>query len=212
MTDATLPPIPAVRNFLILAVCYFLTPLALYIGLVAIGAFTGYLFLTNLMISILSLVGFFVGLIVSLVRKYRIKALMLICSVSLIAIYLWRFGDDSTRRYLYMAEVLLTPNFAKKCIPPDGVLINDDTLRLCGTHDFNLAGWVDLIVKIEGPYPKERLIEDINAGNVSPAADKELERLGMWMFARQYHVTGHHLLSDYYLIRYNMCGNADPYC
>src|ERR1700676_4679317 len=42
-----------------LVVRYFLAPVALYIGLVAIGTFTGSLFITNLMIFILFFVGFF---------------------------------------------------------------------------------------------------------------------------------------------------------
>jgi hypothetical protein len=78
--------------------------------------------------------------------------------------------------------------------------------------DFNFVGWIDLIVKIDGSYAKERLIEDINSGNVSPAVYQELERRGMETLASPHHLSGQHLSSDYYLIRYHMCGNANPYC
>ncbi len=197
-----------------MAACYFLVPLALCSGLILIGTFiTGYLVTANLWIAIVVLCGFFVAVFLSLVRKSHIKAIMLICSVSLIASCYWYFvGQERIRRYLYVAQITLTPNFEGQCIPPDGLLLNGDTLRLCSTHDFNLAGWIDLIVKIDGSYPKERLIDDINSGNVSPGVDKELERLGMWMLARPYMVTGQHLFSDYYLIRYHMCGNVNPSC
>jgi hypothetical protein len=109
---------------------------------------------------------------------------------------------------------LLTPHFDKKCIPPDGILFNGGALRLCSVLDFNLAGWIDLIVMIEGSYPKERLIDDVNSGNIDPAIRLELNRLGKWafVFAEPNMLTGQHLLSDYYLIRYHMCGNASPYC
>jgi len=171
-----------------------------------------YLFTTHLLIDILVICGFFVGLILSLVRKYRIKAIMLICSVSLIVIFVWRLGEDQIRRYLYVAEVLVTPHFDKKCVPADGVLFNGDTLLSCSTHDFNLAGFMDVIVKISGPYPKERLIDDINSRKltVPPVGviGDELTKLGMWPD----HVTGQHLLSDYYLIKVHICGNARPYC
>ena len=195
-----------------LVVRYFLAPVALYIGLVAIGTFTGSLFITNLMIFILVFVGFFAALLLSLIWKSHIKALLLICSVSLIAIDLWYFWEDPIRRYLYTAEILLTPHFDQQCVPPNGVLFNGDTLRSCSTHDFNLAGFMDVIVKISGPYPKERLIDDINSRKLTTPAvgviGDELTKLGMWPD----HVTGQHLLSDYYLIKVNICGNADRGC
>jgi len=196
----------------ILAVCYLLAPLALFVGLVVIGTFTGNLFATNLLIYILVLCGLFAGLVFSLIPGYRVKALMLICSVSLIAVDLRYFWEDPIRRYLYTAEILLTPRFDKNCVPPDGVLFNGDTLRSCSTHDFNLAGFMDLIVKISGPYPKERLIDDINSRKLTAPAvgviGDELTKLGMWPNS----VIGHHLVSDYYLIKVNICGNADPGC
>jgi hypothetical protein len=131
------------------ALCYFLAPIALFIGLVATGAFTGYLFLTNLTISVLSLVGLFAALSLSPRWKSYTKALMLSCFVSLINIWMWHFGEGSIRRGLYVAEVLMTPHFDKKCLPPDGVSLNGDTLRVCSTHDF--GDYADLIVKINGP-------------------------------------------------------------
>lgn len=216
MTDAALSPILAVRNFLISAVCYFIAPLALCVGLILIGTFiTGYLFTTNLWIAIVVLCGFFVAVFLSLVRKSHVKALMLICSVSLIASCYWYFvGQDRIRRHLYVAQVLMTPHFDQKCIPPDGILFNRDTLRLCSAHDFNMAGWIDLIVKIDGSYPQERLIEDVNSGNIDPTVRNELRALGTWtfVFGGRNGVTGQHLVSDYYLLRYHMCGNELPFC
>lgn len=125
---------------------------------------------------------------------------------------MWNFGEDPIRRDLYVAEVLITPHFDRKCLPSDGVLLNRDVLRLCGTHD--IGEYVDLIFKITGSYPKERLIDDVNAGNINAAARSELMKLGRWtfVFAWPHSVTGQHLFYDYYLIRYHMCGNADPYC
>jgi hypothetical protein len=197
------------------ALCYFLAPFAVFVGLVAIGTFTANLTATNLEIDALVLCGLFGGLILALVRKYRINALMLICSVSLIAVYLWHFGpplssEAPLQRYLYKAEILLTPDFDKKCIPPNGILFGGDTLRICSTYDFNLVGFVDLIVKISGSYPEDSLIDDINSRKVNPAVDvDELIRLGgMWPNS----VTGQHLVSDYYLIKVHICGNARPYC
>jgi hypothetical protein len=199
----------------ILAVCYFLAPFAAFLGLVAIGTFTANLIATNLEIDALILCGFFGGLILMLVRKYRINALMLICSVSLIAVYLWHFGpalnsEAPLRRYLYKTEILLTPHFDKKCAPPHGILFNGDALRICRMYDFNLVGFVDLIVKISGAYPKDRLIDDINSRTVNPAlgVDELIKLGGMWPNS----VVGQHLLSDYYLIEVHICGNARPYC
>jgi hypothetical protein len=197
----------------ILAVCYFIAPFALFVGLVTIGTFTGDLPLTNLMIFVLILVGLFVALVLIFVRKYRIKALILICSVLLVAV-IWYSADDRVLRYLYVAEVMVTPNFDKKCVPADGILFNGDMLRLCSVHDLNLAGWIDLIFKIDGPYQIGRLIDDVNSGNLDPAVRTELHKLGTWtfVFAQPNALTSQHLLSDYYLIRYHMCGNADPTC
>jgi hypothetical protein len=199
----------------ILALCYFIAPFAIFFGLVAIGTLTANLTATNFEIDALVLCGLFCGLILMRVRKYRINALMLICSVSLIAVYLWHFGtplssETPLQRYLYKAEILLTPDFDKKCVPPNGILFSGDTLRICSTHDFNLVGFVDLIVKISGSYPKDRLIDDINSRKVNPAVDvDELIKMGgMWPNS----VTGQHLLSDYYLIKVHICGNARPYC
>ncbi len=172
------------------AVCYFLVPLAVCSGLILIGKFiTGYLLTANLWIAIVVLCGFFVALFLSLIRKSHIKAIMLICSVSLIASCYWYFvGQDRIRRYLYLAQITLTPNFEKQCIPPDGIpLTNRDRLRLCSTHDFNLNGWVDSIVKIEGPYPKDRLVDDINSGNLKPTVINQFNEV----FANT--ATGQHL-------------------
>lgn len=106
------------------------------------------------------------------------------------------FGRGQNTRLLYVAEVLLTPNFEKKCAPPDGIpLANGGTLRLCSTHDFNLAGWIDSIVKIDGPYPKERFVDDINSGNLKPTVVNRFNEV----FAST--ATGQHLLSDYYLVQ-----------
>jgi hypothetical protein len=199
----------------ILAVCYFLTPLALCVGLVVIGTFTGSLASTNLLIAIVILCGIFVGLTLILFRKYRINALMLICTVSLIASCYWYFvGQDRIRRYLYVAEIMAKPHFDEKCVPPDGILFNGDTLRLCSVHDFDLAGWVDLIFKIDGSYPAERLIADLTSGGVTPAVGNELSKLGEWsyVFGLRNTVTDQHLVADYYLIRVHMCGNASPSC
>lgn len=195
----------------IFAVCYFLAPFAVFIVLVAIGTFTGHLIATNLLIDILALCGFFVGLFLILVRKHRIKALMLICSVLLIEFYLWHFGHVSgeapTRRYLYVAEVALTPHFDKKCVPPDGVQLNGDTLRSCSTYD--LGDYAELIVKISGSYPTDRLIEDINSGKLHPVTGgNELAKLEIWPNS----VIGQHLLSDYYLFTVYLCGKGQPFC
>jgi len=178
---------------------YFLGPLALYIGLIALGTFTGYLLTTNAVISALLLCGLFVGAFLSLFRQYRINALMLICSVLLIGVYIWHFGEDPIRRYLYVAEVLMTPHFEQKCVPADGIPLTDrDTLRLCSTHDFNLGGWIDSIVKINGSYAKERLIDDINSGKLKPRVVNRFNEV----FAAT--GTGRHLWSDYYLIQDRM--------
>lgn len=68
------------------AVCYFFVPLAVCSGLILIGTFiTGYLLTANLWIAIVVLCGFLVAVFLGLVRKSHIKAIMLICSVSLIA-------------------------------------------------------------------------------------------------------------------------------
>lgn len=190
-----------------LAVCYFIVPFALYLGLVAIGAFTGYLFITNLTISILSLVGLFAALSLILRRKSYTKALALICSISLINIWVWRFGENPIRRDLYMAEVLMTPNFDEKCRPPNGVSLNGDTLRVCSTHDF--GDYADLIVKISGSYPTEHLIDDINSAKLDPAtAGNELGELHIWRNS----VTGQNLLADYYLLKVYVCGKGRPFC
>lgn len=194
-----------------LAVCYLLAPFALYFGLVATGTFTGYSFTTNLLIDILAVCGLFVGLVLICIRKYRIQALMLICSVSLIEFYVWHLGhlssEEPIRRYLYAAEVMMTPHFDKKCVPPDGVLFNGDTLRLCSRHDF--GDYADLIVKISGSYPTERLIDDINSRKIDPrAGGDELMKLGIWLNS----VIGHHLVSEYYLFRVYECGKGQPYC
>ena len=82
----------------ILALCYFIAPFAIFFGLVAIGTFTANLTAMNLEIDALVLCGLFGGLIVMLVRKYRINALMLICPVSLIAVYLWHYGPPLVAR------------------------------------------------------------------------------------------------------------------
>jgi hypothetical protein len=194
-----------------LAVGYFLAPFALCFVLIAIGTFTGYSFTTNLLIDILAVCGLFVGLVLICIRKYRIKALMLICSVSLIEFYVWHFGhlssEEPIRRYLYAAEVLMTPHFDKKCVPSDGVLFNGDTLRLCSTYDF--GDYAELIVKISGSYPTERLIDDINSRKMDPqAGGDELMKLGIWLNS----VIGHHLVSDYYLFTVYECGKGQPYC
>jgi len=197
------------------AACYFLVPLTLCVGLVVTGTFaTGYLLTTNLLIAIVVICGIFVGLILILFRKYRIKALMIGCSVSLVSVCLWYFGEDRIGRYLYVAEIKLKPDFEKKCVPPDGIRYSGDTVRLCSAHDFNLAGWIDLIVKIDGSYPPERLINDINLGNFAPAIGKELNTLGEWSsaFSLPNTVIGQHLVADYYLIRFHMCGNRSPSC
>lgn len=84
----------------IVALYYFLVPLALCARLLVIGTFTtGYLLPTNLWISIVALCGFFVAVFLSLVRKAHVKALMLICSVSLVVICIWRLGEDKIRGY-----------------------------------------------------------------------------------------------------------------
>jgi hypothetical protein len=185
----------------IIAACYFLVPLALCSGLILIGTFiTGYLATANLWIAIVVLCGFFVAVFLSLVRKSHIKAIMLICSVSLIASCYWYFvGQERIRRYLYVAQITLTPNFERQCIPRDGLpLTNGDRLRLCSTHDFNLNGWIDSIVKIEGPYPKDRLVDDINSGNLKPTVINRFNEV----FAST--ATGQHLLSDYYFVQDHM--------
>src|ERR1700761_6318756 len=82
----------------ILALCYFIAPFAILFGLIAIGTFTANLTAMNLEIDALVPCGIFGGLILVLVRKYRINAFMLICSVSLIAVYLWHFGPPLVAR------------------------------------------------------------------------------------------------------------------
>ncbi len=200
----------------ILAAFYFLIPLAICVGLLVIGTFTtGYLFTANLLISVVALCCFFVAAFLSFVRRSQVNALTLLCSFSLVIFYIWRLGEDKIRNHLYAAEVALTPDFDKKCIPAAGIRFGDgDALRLCSAHDFNLAGWIDLIVKIDGASPKEHLIDDVNSGNIDPTVRNELKALGTWTFAFTglNSVTGRHLLSDYYLIRYHMCGNANPSC
>jgi hypothetical protein len=193
------------------AVCYFLVPLALCVGLILIGTFiAGYLFTTSVWIAIVVLCGFFVAAFSSLVRKSHVKSFILICSVLFIGSCYWYFvGPDRIRRYLYVAEIKFTPNFDKKCVPSGGILLlNGDTLRLCSTHDFNMDGWIDSIVKIDGSYPEGRLIDDINSRGIKATVGNELNN----GFAPAIHVTGQNLSSDYYLIRYHMCGNALPYC
>lgn len=152
-----------VTHTAILAVRYFVTPLALYIALVAIGTYARY---SNLLVELFVLCGLFVAVFFGLAWKSYIKAFMLICSVSLIAISIVRFGDDPVRRTLYKADALLRPDFDEKCIPPEGVLLNGDKLQLCSTYDY--VGWVDLIVKIDGPYPAKRLIADLTRQASAP--------------------------------------------
>ena len=103
-----------VTHTAILAVRYFVTPLALYIALVAIGTYARY---SNLLVELFVLCGLFVAVFFGLAWKSYIKAFMLICSVSLIAISIVRFGDDPVRRTLYKADALLRPDFDEKCIP-----------------------------------------------------------------------------------------------
>jgi hypothetical protein len=186
MATATRTAISAVR--------YFVTPLALYIALVAIGTYARY---SNLLVEIIVLCGLFVAVFFGLARKSYIKALMLICSVSIIAISIVRFGDDPVRRTLYKADALLRPNFDEKCFPPEGVLlINGDTLRLCSTYDY--VGWVDLILKIDGPYPAGHL----TSADLSPAVGNKLASLGQYSFVFGLpNTVTKHLVADYYLIR-----------
>jgi hypothetical protein len=207
-------PMTGATRTAILAACYFLVPFAVFIALVAKGTFTANLTATSFEVDASILCAFLAGIILLLIRKYRVNGLMLICSVSLIGVYLWHFGhlkgEAPIRRYVYITDVLLTPHFAEKCTPSNGILFNGDTLRVCSTYDFNLLGFVDLIVKINGSYPKERLIDDINARAFTPSAgpDELIKLGGMWPHS----VTGQHLLSDYYLIKVHICGNARPYC
>jgi hypothetical protein len=189
------------------ALLYLIAPLVLFLGLAATGAYSGQLFITNLMISILVLFGVFVALLLSLVWKSHAKALPLICSVSLIVASLWHFGQDQIRRYLYAAEILLTPNFEKKCVPAPGVALNGDTLQLCTTHDF--GDYAVLVVKISGSYPIGRLINDINSRKFDPrSGSDELTKLGIW----ENSVVCQHLLSDYYLFEISECGIGQRYC
>jgi hypothetical protein len=125
----------------ILAACCFLAPFAVFVGLFAIGTFTGYVFTTSILILIFICFGLLIGLALSLIQKYRVKALILVCSVLLIAVGCWHFDEYPFRRFLYVAEVMTTPHFDKKCLPQDGVQLNGDTLRLCATQILiSLAG------------------------------------------------------------------------
>jgi hypothetical protein len=124
------------RKFLNIALRYFVGPLVLYIALKARGAFTGDLLGTNLLIDILVLLGLSIAPILVFVWKPYLKALALICSISIIIMCDWYIGQDEIQRHLYMAEILMTPHFAKKCFPPDGILLNGNTLRVCSTYDF----------------------------------------------------------------------------
>lgn len=76
--------------------------------------------------------------------------------------------------------------------------------RLCSTYDFN--SWVDLIFKIDGSYPAERLIAELTSRSVTPAAGNELTNLGQYsfIFGLPNTVTDQHLVGDYYLIRFQM--------
>lgn len=189
----------------IVAACYFLAPLAFYIGLKALGAFRGDLLTTNLLIYILMLFAFLIAFFLVFVWKSYLRALALIFSVSIIAMCDWYSGQDAIQRYLYMAEVLMTSDFDKKCFPPGGVLLNGDTLRVCSTHDFgDYAKW---IVKINGSYPTERLIDDINSGKVVLVTGRDDFSNAPGIF-RPNGVIGYPLLSDYYLFEVYLCGKG----
>jgi hypothetical protein len=180
--------------------CYLIVPLALYIGLKALGAFTGYLFITNVLIGVLALFALLIALFFAFVWKFYLRALALICSVSIVVMSGWFIGQDAIHRHLYMVEALMTPHFGENCVPSGGILLNDDTLRVCRRYDF--GDYEKLIVKVSGAYPTERLIDDINSGKVKAAAG------GDEWWVRPNTVIGYPLLSDYYLFEVYLCGKG----
>ena len=193
------------RYFSKIALRYFLAPLALYIGLKALGAFTGDVFATNLLIVVLVPFGLLVALFFVFVRKSYLRALALIFSISIVVMCGWYIGQDAIQRHLYMAEIVMTPHFDKRCVPSDGIQLNGDTLRVCSTYDFgDYAKW---IVKISGSYPTELLIDDINSGRLNLVTDGgELsKRPGIF---RPNGVIGYPLISDYYLFEVYLCGKG----
>jgi hypothetical protein len=101
------------------------------------------------------------------VWKSYLRALALICSVSIVIICGW-YVQSAIQRYLYITEILTTPHFDEKCGPASGIPLGDDTLRVCSRYSF--ASYEKLIVKISGSYPTERLIDDINSGKIKAAA------------------------------------------
>ena len=110
------------RNFLNIALRYFLGPLVLYIGLKALGVFTGWYFLiTNLLIITFVFFGLLIALLIVFIWKSSLRALALIFSVSTVVMCGWYGGDDPLERYLYRIEVLTTPHFDEKCGPPGGI-------------------------------------------------------------------------------------------
>jgi len=189
------------RNFLNIALRYYLGPLALYIAVRALGVFTGwYLLITNVPIIIFVFFGLLTALIIVFIWKSSLKALALIFSVLTVVMCGWYGGQDPLERNLYRIEVLMTPHFDEKCGPPGGIPLNDDTLWVCRKYDFD--DYAKLIVKISGSYPTERLIDDINSGKVRAPADRD----EWWI--RPNSVIGHHLISDYYLFEVYLCGRG----
>jgi hypothetical protein len=189
------------RNFLNVALSCFIGPLALYIGLKALGAFGGYDYIlaANLLIGILVLFGLSAALFFVLVWKSYLRALALICSISIVLMCVWYIGQNEIQRRLYMAEVLMTPHFDERCLPPGGIRLADDT-RVCSRYEF--GSYEKLIVKISGSYPTERLIDDINSGKVKAAAD-----IHEWWIGPNC-VIGYPLTSDYYLFEGYLCGRG----
>ena len=193
------------RNFLNIALRYFLGSLVLYFGLKALGAFTGDLFATNLLIGILGSLRIIGCALFLFVWKSYLRALALICSISIVLMCGWYIGQDAIQRHLYMAEILMTPHFDKKCVPPGGILLNGNTLRVCSTYDFgDYAKW---IVKISGSYPTERLIDDINSGKVNLVTGSDEFSREPGIFTPN-GVIGYPLISDYYLFEVYLCGKG----
>jgi hypothetical protein len=190
------------RNFINIALRYFLGPLALYTALKALGAFGGYGYIlaANLLIGVLVLFGLSVTLFFVFVWKSYLRALSLICSISIVLMCGWYIGQDAIQRRLYTAEVLITPHFGERCVPLGGILLGDDTLRVCSRYEF--GSYEKLIVKISGTYPAERLIDDINSGKTKAAADVD----EWWI--RPNSVIGYPLTSAYYLFEVYLCGRG----
>src|SRR5882762_1766839 len=111
---------------------YGIAPLGIYLFFVVMATETGYLFVFNLILSLLGL--FVLAFGAFLFFRDRAGAILLWSSLGVSVLLLVKFGESYIRAYVYDAEVLLLRGANIPCSPE--IEVDGARISVCKSHDF----------------------------------------------------------------------------